>query len=188
MAAAQLPAAPASLGPRGSLAAARVLAFLLGARSWTLVRWADVFYPDLGSDTQVARGPLVRAIGWLSTDHPFPTGESTLAFLERLAEFVARGNETFAALPDWPALAGPHRCEFCRNFLAAGNIAVPGQGVLYVAPEMIHHYALVHRYCPPDEFVDAVITAPLPGDPAYAERLIPFRAAWAPPAPEGVRR
>jgi hypothetical protein len=145
------------------------------------VRWAGVFYPDLGTETQIASGPSIRAIGWLSYGHPFRTGRCTFSSLERLPEFVVRSSEMFAAVPSWPALAGPHRCEFCSDSWGVCNIAVPDRRVLYVAPEMVLHYVTVHHYCPPDEFVDAVVTAPLPGDPSYAERLSGFHTAWTRP-------
>jgi hypothetical protein len=66
---------------------------------------------------------------------------------------------------------GVHTCELCGSFKAGGNLGVPGDGVLYVAPEMIAHYVSAHGYLPPDEFVQAVSVSPLPGTEEY-ERAV----------------
>ena len=41
-----------------------------------------------------------------------------------------------------------------------GEIRVAGSaGVVYVAPVLVAHYVEVHNYCPPEEFIVAVISA-----------------------------
>jgi hypothetical protein len=48
-----------------------------------------VFFPDLGTECQIASGPRVRAIGWLAADQPFtcgPLDSPAAAAIERLAE------------------------------------------------------------------------------------------------------
>jgi hypothetical protein len=40
---------------------------------------------------------------------------------------------------------------------------------------MVAHYVEAHRYAPPDEFVAAVLSAPLPGTPEYHEAVAAFR-------------
>ena len=122
----------------------------------------------------IAHGDHVRAIGWLSDQHPFPTGDTPPEFLARLKEFCQRWAEGLAPLA-WGVFAGPHRCELCRGFMASGNVGVPAGDVLSAAPEMVAHYVEAHRYAPPAEFITAVLSAPLPGTPEYAEAVAPFR-------------
>jgi len=39
--------------------------------------------------------------------------------------------------------------------------------VVYAAPDLIYHYVVEHHYCPPDEFIQAVLEGPLPGSLEY---------------------
>jgi hypothetical protein len=57
---------------------------------------------------------------------------------------------------------GGHVCDFCTydRFHSHKNIFVPGPDVTYVAPEAIVHYVGCHRYCPPNEFSEALVNAP----------------------------
>lgn len=125
------------------------------------------YYPDLATRTDVLHGAHVRAVGWLSAAHPFPTGASSGAFVQRLADFVARWDDSSRVL-GLPDSMGMHDCELCRAFHGNGNFAVPLDDVLFVAPTMIHHYVVSHRYAPPAPFVEAILTAPLPDTDAYA--------------------
>src|SRR5262249_22062005 len=116
----------------------------------------------------------VRAIGWLSDQHPFPTGDTPPEFLARLKEFCRRWGDGLEPLA-WSFFLGPHRCELCGRCQASGNIGVPAGEVLYAAREMVAHYVEVHRSAPPAEFVAAVLSAPLPGTPEYADAVAAFR-------------
>lgn len=108
-------------------------------------------------------------VGWLSNEHYFchgPVDERLRAILE---ELIAHPVNLFR---------GYHVCEFCprpvvrydthghpvTTFLPGtqgnGEIRLKGRhGMTYVAPVMVHHYVTVHGYCPPQEFLDAVIRA-----------------------------
>ncbi len=44
--------------------------------------------------------------------------------------------------------------------LAASNVMLPGEGVIYVAPSLVAHYVDAHEYQPPQEFMEAVIQCP----------------------------
>jgi hypothetical protein len=157
------------------------------------------WFPDLGSVAilasipHAAMGPHVRAIGWLSFDHPYPTGDTPPAVLERIKQCCRLWREGQRSL--WlPAALGAHECEWCQAFMAAGNAAVPAGELLYVFPEMLHHYVEVHRYAPPAEFLAAIMAAPLPGTPEYHDAVAPFReldeqrlAAFYPPGWQAVR-
>ncbi|AWM39418.1 hypothetical protein GobsT_22600 [Gemmata obscuriglobus] len=133
------------------------------------------WFPDMGTACMIAHGDHVRAVGWLSDQHPFPTGDTPPEFLARLKEFCRRWDEGLGPLV-WDVFMGPHRCELCGRCVASGNIGVPAGGVLFAAPEMIAHYVEVHKYAPPAEFVAAVLSAPLPGTREYAVAVAAFRA------------
>jgi hypothetical protein len=132
------------------------------------------WYSDLSTATMVIDGPHVRAVGWLSAGQPFPTGSSLPDFLARLKRFCECWEAGIDSL-HWELFLGPHTCELCDSFMAAGNIGVPAGELLYVAPEMVAHYVEVHRYAPPAEFVAAVMSAPLPGTPKYDGAVRAFR-------------
>ena len=107
--------------------------------------------------------PKYRAVGWLDVSMPFDTGDVPGGFLERIK-----------ALAQYPLLQdlyrGWHTCNLAsscndtqhvmdRDYHGNGSIYVFGHdGLIYVAPEMLHHYVRVHRYCPPQVFIDAVMT------------------------------
>jgi len=135
-------------------------------------------YPDLSHECQVDRGPYVRAVGWLSRDQEFPTATTSQEFLEALRRHLRE--------PWQPVTAGgTHRCEFCpplRNGCYIGgsrNIWISGDGVVYVAPELVLHYIEVHGYRPPDAFITAVIDCPEQSSAQYLARMREFPAWWA---------
>ena len=130
-------------------------------------------FPDLETRSQIASAPFVRAIGWLAASMPFPIGETPPEFVEKLRRLATSWGASTSTLA-WPAAAGPHTCEFCGVFRAAGNLGVPSDSILYVAPEMVAHYVEVHDYRPPDAFIHAVLASPLPGTTEYAEAVRPF--------------
>jgi len=132
-------------------------------------------FTDLDTTTQITRGPHVRAIGWLSAKHPYPKGSVSETFRDRLRSFCARWDDSVRAL-HWPVAGGPHTCELCDEFRAAGNFGVPAGAILFVAPEMVGHYVEKHGYLPPKEFVEAVLVAPIPGTSNYADAVKPFIA------------
>jgi hypothetical protein len=67
---------------------------------------------------------------------------------------------------------GFHVCSFCggpwwappdacldgvKCFLGNGEVHVVGREVCYAAPTLIYHYVVDHGYCPPEDFVEAVL-------------------------------
>src|SRR5262245_15247960 len=54
------------------------------------------------------------------------------------------------------------------------NLYVPTPECEYVAPAMILHYVLDHRYRPPDEFLSALEACPSQGSPEYLALIKPF--------------
>jgi hypothetical protein len=58
---------------------------------------------------------------------------------------------------------GMHQCDLCRftaEARGARNLFVPGDGVIFVCPELILHYVNAHGYAPHDEFCSAVLKCP----------------------------
>ena len=127
---------------------------------------------------EVYQGRDCRAVGWLSTDKPFPTGETSQEFKEKLFEFC---------LDDYVVnlTRGFHECEFCtkqdiderircdeKAHLAGrgnGEIRVMGISSVYAGPILIYHYVIEHQYNPPEEFVEAVLTGLSPNSTELRE-------------------
>ena len=108
-------------------------------------------------------------VGWLSRGHVFPEGAVPEGFINALRRLVRSPENLYR---------GYHSCEFCPDpplvvsstgrrvitppgdTMGNGEIRVAGSaGVVYVAPVLVAHYVEVHNYCPPEEFVVAVISA-----------------------------
>jgi hypothetical protein len=131
------------------------------------------FFPDMGRKSLVAAGDHVRAIGWLHPDHPYTKGEVPAGFVARLKEFAARSGKSAGALY-FGAFGGFHMCEFCGRARGISNFGVPSGDLLFVAPEMVVHYIQQHGYCPPAEFLAAVLRSPLPDREEYQIITEPF--------------
>lgn len=131
------------------------------------------YFPDLGTVSQIASGPHVRAVGWLSVDKAYPKAEPAPELIARLEQVRVRASDSIMALC-WPAAGGYHECEFCGRDRESRNFGLPSGTILYVCPAMIDHYVRAHSYAPPVEFVDAVLTAPLVGTLEYDLAVAPF--------------
>lgn len=114
--------------------------------------------------------PLVN-VGWLSVEHPYPTGAVPEELVAKLARLCRNGVLR---------TRGFHRCEFCPRpddlswapptsshddegeFIVGGaEIRVAGAaGITYAAPDMIIHYITDHGYRPPDQFLAALRRSP----------------------------
>ena len=104
-------------------------------------------------------------VGWLEKNKPYPIGETSQKFKDRLSIFCSK--EFLVGLTK-----GVHECEFCspevviegtRLVVGNGEIRVIGKSAIYAAPELIFHYVVNHHYKPPDEFINAVLTGPQGG-------------------------
>jgi hypothetical protein len=136
------------------------------------------YYPDLSpytySDKEV--GTSTVNIGWLDGAHEYVQGAVPDLFVERLWVFCRE--HIFR-------MRGYHICELCLRLpsreypwtaqrsgeklrLGSAEIRVISpDGVVYAAPDLIYHYIVEHHYCPPQEFVEAVLAGLLPGSPEY---------------------
>jgi len=110
---------------------------------------------------------VLLAVGWLSADTQYDTGDSDPAFFAKLLELAHSPWEPGVCM-------GRHECELCQFQPAMGkaNIFVPYQRSIYVAPELIVHYIAAHQYKPPQIFVDAVMACPETNSMAYKRELL----------------
>jgi hypothetical protein len=138
-----------------------------------------MFFPDLSTECQVDKGDHVRAVGWLSKEHPFPTGPVPPEFLPILWSHI---DSVWMPV----AMAGPHFCEFCPEpregegrIGGSRNLWIPSASAVYVAPELVAHYVQDHGYRPPDEFIAAVLACPPQDSPAFHQLLAQFPRWWA---------
>ena len=85
-------------------------------------------------------GQCTVNIGWLDRTHPFPTGETTEEFRAKLGQLCQRRvNQT----------RGFHLCPFCAGRerpRSSAEMRVAGNGKVYAAPSLVHHYVVVHSY------------------------------------------
>jgi hypothetical protein len=112
--------------------------------------------------------PRILAVGWLERGHEYPEGEVS-------AEVYATLENLLVAPWQPSAAAGAHQCDLCvftAEKSGTKNVLIPGEGRVYVAPELILHYMNAHRYQPPVEFCRAVTTCPPRGSPEYRRALL----------------
>ncbi len=114
------------------------------------------YYPDNESS-----GSTIR-VGWLDKKVPFSSGMVDSTFLQRLQKLYRdRTNQT----------RGYHLCPFCTKPEFGTPVNIEGEeiklgsaeihvrdanGQTFIAPDLLYHYILVHGYCPPIEFIEAV--------------------------------
>jgi hypothetical protein len=117
-------------------------------------------------------------VGWLAAKSPYAKGPVDRAFFVRLLELLAEPWQPFAC-------AGRHPCEFCRftggpsrvscegreAAVGIGDLYVPFEETLYVAPSLVAHYVDAHDFAPPPEFVTAVMRCPPMRSMAYLQAL-----------------
>jgi hypothetical protein len=133
-----------------------------------------MFSRDLEPYCYGVSAPLkdVVSIGWLSSTSSYPRGRPTIEVVDALGQLLSSHRVL--------KTRGYHECEFClwrrpwrqspltyetrsgkKITLGSAEIWVPSSNsaVIYAAPDLIYHYVKEHRYLPPSEFVNAVLTA-----------------------------
>jgi hypothetical protein len=102
------------------------------------------------------------AVGWIE-EAGFTTGAVPDECIEALfAAFPAK------IIPD--GTRGLHTCTLCQvelpkvewkgktvDLAGYGHYLVRNEKAVYMAPALLLHYILEHRYCPPKIFIDAVV-------------------------------
>lgn len=107
----------------------------------------ESYYEDLTPYTYSRNRHNELNIGWLDNKHDFEKGEVPDGLLERLecAEEVDRHK-------------GSHSCEICGGAHSSTVKIVYGKDKSYKFPQMITHYISEHKYRPPQEFIDLVMS------------------------------
>ncbi|MFG3499519.1 hypothetical protein [Streptomyces sp. NPDC047928] len=106
--------------------------------------------------------PEGLTIGWLERGFDFPVGDVSVDDWEILSDLASLKQKKSR---------GVHHCTFCadrkdqwgessrfdsRFVLGGAEIRVTSDdGELYIAPDLILHYILDHRYRPPEQFLAA---------------------------------
>ena len=116
--------------------------------------------------------PPALNIGWLDISVPFPKGEASKEFIERLKALIQQPTNQ---------MRGYQICQFCDDLdmglgtdkpfdrelylqyhldgrYSSAEIRVQGaDGIWYAAPRMIAHYVEAHGYKPPEQFTAAAL-------------------------------
>lgn len=142
------------------------------------------YYPDLmpinSPNNESLIYPNLVAIGYLDHSHPFQTGTTSKEFIERLELFCSYPMiMTFGV--DWCRICNPsdEPISFVKAKLSSGReiqlfgeyylrIPSPDGTKIYATSDFILHYVTEHQYLPPQEFIDAIMNAPLPGTIEFA--------------------
>lgn len=116
-----------------------------------------MYFKDLTTE-----GDQLVRVGWLSAEHPFPTGDMDPVLLRELVKVICGEHVN--------EMKGEHYCEFCpgpphrhsvtyrreETMLGCSDIQVVTDDAAYLAPTLILHYVVEHNYLPPQEFLDAL--------------------------------
>jgi hypothetical protein len=122
---------------------------------------------DLQPCRYISDDPSFLAVGWLDIDMPYAQGESSPEVFARLLELCAHPWRPFVA-------CGFHECSLCQFDPArfSGELFVPGDKCIFVAPVGIVHYVARHWYEPPAVFAEAVLLCPPTRSMAYKRALL----------------
>lgn len=131
-------------------------------------------FPELSPYTYGLRMPLmdVLNVGWLDRSMPFPKGVVPALVMDRLKGWFEVGRVNL--------MRGIHECNLCRAeqwpplplrdhpwitigtrtvLLGHWEIWIPGRdGKVFASPALVIHYIDTHQYCPPKEYIDAVLS------------------------------
>lgn len=140
---------------------------------------------DLPDLAPYAPADSLIAIGWLGTEDEQPLFAGVQA-PEEAVDILVQIHR--AELPPFlPYFLGYHPCGLCSNAppktatsiayrgqvltLGCGELLIPSDGFVYVAPNLLIHYIHDHFYRPPLEFIRAVLTCPPPDTVGYRDAL-----------------
>jgi|GEM_PF-2666829 len=103
-------------------------------------------------------GPNVQSVGYLNRGDTFPTGATSTAAYDALKAIV-----DCDVNPIGVASSGMHQCDICQfdgPFGKSNDVWIPHGSIMFVCPSLITHYIAAHRFLPPSDFLDAVLTCP----------------------------
>jgi hypothetical protein len=132
------------------------------------------YYPDLTKYEYYMHCPTSEVInvGWLDKNHSFTTGEVDSDFLNKLEELALNSHKSPCNICV-NELRSSYECPICgeseleigdkRTGFALGSseLWVPHmelEGHYFATFGLIIHYIRDHHYCPPKEFIDAVMS------------------------------
>lgn len=105
-------------------------------------------------------------IGWLRRKQDFVTGRVSAEFVAKLLPYCHPAVTVCRQRKPMP-------CPLCGEtvvadidgdsvVLGSAEIRIIGDDDIYAAPDLICHYIAAHQYQPPAEFIQAVVSGPLP--------------------------
>jgi len=142
----------------------------------------SMYFPDLAIYPNVLGTANLRAIGWLDTEHEFVRGDMPASAMNTLREILLSNRDVnrmrgyhicgFCARDLFGDKYLPTSQADFRNYVSKATIYLEHQGkkillgmseiwipsssgIIYASPSLIYHYMEVHRYLPPQEFLDA---------------------------------
>ena len=130
--------------------------------------------------------PTTLNVGWISPLGEFQKAVPSEVFTAKLLAYTrvsvaqSRGCHYCAACPPDRQSVG---FGLKGDFLAVGMAEIrvfSSTDIIYAAPTLLHHYVNEHHYCPPKEFVTAVMEMPTPPDPRYFALLSKHELEWMP--------
>jgi hypothetical protein len=140
------------------------------------------YFPDFSLYRYIGDSETSLNIGWLDQSMPYPQGETSEEFRQKLLQFCI-------SAPRIHQTRGWHQCNLgnCpypvkidENGFGDAEIRVIGQSKTYASPDLIIHYVIAHKYKPPDEFVEAVLKSPPPDAKPYQELRIQLDPPFIP--------
>ena len=111
---------------------------------------------------------LLTSIAWVSRGLRPSMGAVPRDVYDRLCLLV---RTPWERLPPLHALNCPV-CVFHPEMTGKRLVVIPGQGTLYVCPDLITHFVNAHGYTPPEVFCDAVLNSPLPTDASFNDAIM----------------
>ncbi|MBX3083852.1 MAG: hypothetical protein KF716_19615 [Anaerolineae bacterium] len=144
-----------------------------------------MYFPDMAIYPNVLDSANLRAIGWLDTEHEFSRGATPEAVMNKLRDILLADLDVnrmrgfhicgFCARDTFGDKYSPTSLDDFRDYMSKSTVYLEhlGQkkllgmseiwlpsssGVIYASPSLIYHYIEAHRYLPPQEFLEAVIS------------------------------
>ena len=140
------------------------------------MHYADLSSCDYGSLLQHESWKVpILAVGWLERFRRYRKGVVEDEIVERAELFREQTSENFSGF----IFRGLHGCSLCLGGSSRSgikdshvNLLIPGEDCVYVASGGLVHYMTKHSYRPPDEFIEALKSCPLPDTEEYKLNLI----------------
>ena len=120
---------------------------------------------------------IVQNVGWLDSEHSFPTGGVPAELSRRIAYLCLYRVVNLTRGTHYSYINGDVRTESdmyvikervlndgnCKSPLGNGEIRVPGENsILYASPTLLHYYICKCDYLPPSDFIESVIRMDMP--------------------------